>query len=82
MYRDFPPNLFRHFSSCSEAVSMKNHFILCGFTGCSSSWRVFLEKTCVFGEGSSKRSSSEEICVTSMVLDGRGQCVGLSVVFI
>ena len=82
MYRDFPLKLFRHFRFYSEAVSMKKRFILCGWKRLLIVLEGFLGKEMYLWRRKICRSSSEEICVISMVLDGKGQWVGLSVVFI
>jgi hypothetical protein len=55
---------------------MKKHFIFCGGKRLPIVLEGFLGKEMYFGEESSERSSSEEICVISMVLDGKGQWVG------
>jgi hypothetical protein len=78
----FHLNYFGIFLPTLKPYQCKSALFFVVEKGYSSFWRVFLEKRCIFGEGSSGRSSSEEICVISMVLDGKGQWVGLSVVFI
>jgi len=52
---------------------MKKCFILCGCKRLLIVLEEFLgKKRCIFGEGSSGRSSSEEISVISIVLTAKG----------